>query len=453
MKIVIIGSGKIGTALTDKLSQEGHDITVIDSNAKVLEQNMLKYDVMTVCGNGAVAATLREADAPNSDLIIAATSTDEVNILVCTLAKRMGAKRTIVRVRNPEYFDQLYIMRRDLGFSMTLNPDMDASRELFRLLQFPSFLKRETFAKGRVEIVELNIKKDSLLCGVPVMKLYDFAKVHVLVCAVRRGDQTFIPNGGYVFEEGDRISVTANSSDLTTMIRNLHLGEQKIRNVMIIGGSRTSFYLAKKLLRNKLRVKIIENNHARCMALAASLPGATIIEGDGTMPSLLQEEDIQSADAVLAMTSIDEENMILSLYAKSQGVQTVIPKINRDELLGISKTIGLETIINPKVLCCNNIVRYVRALENTEGGSMITLHRIADNSVEALEFMANETTHYLNQPLMNIPIKKNIIIARINRCGNSFSPSGSDHIASGDLVIVAATSQQTLYDLNDIFEE
>ena len=199
--------------------------------------------------------------------------------------------------------------------------------------------------------------------------------------------------------------------------------------------------------------RVAANMIARAEAEGKLAPGATIIEGDGTMPSLLQEEDIQSADAVLAMTSIDEENMILSLYAKSQGIQTAIPKINRDELLGISKTIGLETIINPKVLCCNNVVRYVRALENTEGGSMIALHRIADNSVEALEFMANETTHYLNQPLMDIPIKKNIIIARINRCGDSFSPSGSDHIASGDLVIVAATSQQTLYDLNDIFEE
>lgn len=453
MKIVIIGSGKIGTALTAKLSQENHDITVIDSNAKILEQNMVKYDVMTVCGNGAVASVLREADTPHSDLVIAATSTDEVNILVCTLAKRMGAKRTIVRVRNPEYFDQLHIMRRELGFSMTLNPDMDASRELFRLLQFPSFLKRETFAKGRVEIVELNIKKESLLRGVPVTQLYDYAKVHVLVCAVRRGDRTFIPDGRYVFEEGDRISVTANSSDLTTMIRNLHLGGQKIRNVLIIGGSRTSFYLTKKLLRSKIQVKIIENNPQRCIELAAALSGATIIHGDGTMPSLLQEEDIQSADAVLAMTSIDEENMILSLYAKSQGVQTVIPKINREELLGISKTIGLETIINPKSLCCNNVVRYVRALENTEGGSVITLHRIADDSVEALEFMADETTHHLNQPLAEIPIKKNIIIARINRCGDSFSPSGADYIAAGDLVIIAATSQQTLFDLNDIFEE
>lgn len=453
MKIVIVGSGKIGLALTEKLSQEGHDITVVDSNPKVLEQSMQKYDVMTICGNGAIASILREADTSISDLVIAATNSDEVNILVCTLAKRIGAQHTIARIRNPEYYDQLHIMRRELGFSMTINPEMDAARELFRLLQFPSFLKRETFAKGQVEIVELNIKKDSMLCDSPVTKLYDFSKVHVLVCAVKRGEQTFIPNGSYIFKEGDRISVTANSSDLTTMIKNLNLDDQKIRNVLIIGGSRTSFYLAKKLLRNKIIVKIIENNPKKCIFLAESLPAATIIEGDGTMPSLLQEEGISQADAVIATTSIDEENMVLSLYAKSQNVKTVIPKINRDGLFGICKSIGLETIINPKSLCCNNIVRYVRALENTEGGSVIALHRIADDSVEALEFMADDTTHHLREPLSQIHIKKNIIIARINRCGKSFSPSGSDYIAPNDFVIIAATSQQPIYDLNDIFEE
>lgn len=454
MKIIIVGDGKVGVALTEQLSKEGHDIVIIDSDLKVLQQNVQDYDVMVVHGNGATMSALKEAGVETADLVIAATSADEINMLSCILAKKLGNRiHTIARVRNPEYVQQLMILREEIGLSMTINPEFAAAREIYRILQFPSFLKRETFVRGRVEIVEMKVKKDSPLCGKTLSSVQEASRVKAIICAVVRGSEVYIPNGDFVLEEGDKISVTADTKDLSTLIKYLGLEEHKIKNVMIIGGSRTAYYLAKQLTEAKINVKIIEKRIERCEILADMLPKAAVVEGDGSMPARLEEEGLSQADALVSLTDFDEENIIIALHAMRIGVKKNIPKINRQEYVDICQSMGIDSIISPKKLCTNEIVRYVRSVENTEGGSVLTLHHIADGKAEALEFIVDKTTRNLRTPLAKIRFKKNLLIARINRKGKSFSPGGQDYFDIGDRVILVTKAEQNIFDLNDIFAE
>ena len=315
MQIIIVGDGKVGVALTEQLSSEGHDITVIDSNPKVLEQSLESYDVMVVHGNGASIGVLKEAGVEDAHLLIAATSRDETNLLTCIVAKKLGAKHTIARVRNPEYAEQLVLMRDELGLSMTINPELAAAREIHHLLQFPSFLKRDSFAKGRVEIVEIHVGEDSKLAGIPLNRLYEIARVRVLVCVVERGGTVHIPDGSFTLQAGDNIYVTADSQDLAQLIKHLGIVKQKVRNAIIVGGSRIAYYLAMRCLHAGLGVKIIEQNHERCVELAELLPSAVIIEADGSRQDILAAEGISSTDAVITLTNMDEENLIISMYA------------------------------------------------------------------------------------------------------------------------------------------
>ncbi len=443
MKIVIVGDGKVGLALTARLSRAGHDVVVIDRDPRVLEESLQTYDVMVVQGNGACKSVLEEAGIDTADLLIAATSSDEINLLCCMVANKMA----IARVRSPEYAGQLNFLKDELGLSMTINPEMAAAREIDHLLQFPSFLKRDRFAKGRVEIVELKISADSPLRGKPLSQLYKLIRVKVLVCAVERRGVVYIPSGAFTLEEGDKISVTADSKDLVSLLKNLGLTAERTRSALIVGGSRIAYYLARRLLSSGIAVKIIEQDIARCEELAALLPKATIINADGSRQDILRAEGIASTDAVVTLTDMDEENLIISMYATHVGVPKSITKINRAEYVDTFSDLGIDTVISPKDLCCTDIARYVRAMENTTGGAVQTLHYIVEGKAEALEFVAPSATRHLAQ----VPIKPNILLSCILRGGKTIIPQGSDCIRLGDPVIVVTTAEQTIRDLGDIF--
>ncbi|WP_322183529.1 Trk system potassium transporter TrkA [Neglectibacter caecimuris] len=453
MKIVIVGDGKVGSALTVQLSREGHDVVVIDNNKMVLEEMQQSWDVSVVHGNGATLKIQKMANVDNSDLLIAATSADETNILCCILARKLGCKHTIARVRNPDYYHQLFLLKEELGVSLVINPEYSTAHEIFRLLQFPSFLKRDSFAKGRVEIVEVELREGSPLVGATLAELTKKVKVKVLVCAVERGNEVFIPDGNFRLKPGDRLSFTASSSDLAKLIRNLGLTQKKVKDVMIIGGSRIAFYLAENLLRTGANVKLLEIDETRCQELAELLPKATIIHADGSDKNILDSEGLAQADAVVTLTDIDEENLIVSMYANYLGTFKVITKINRTEYTEVLGGKGIDCVVSPKDLCCHDIVRYVRAMGNRKGESALTLHRIVGDKVEALEFQANKQLPQLGKRLADIKLYPNTLIACLTRKGRIIIPQGSDTIEKDDTVIVVVNSDRIINNLSDIFLE
>ncbi len=452
MKVVIVGDGKVGYTLAEQLSKEGHDIVVIDHNREVLKQLSETLDVMVVYGNGASLKVQKEADVQGSDLLIAATSADEINLLCSIIARKLGCKHTIARMRNPEYAEQLYFLREELGLSMTINPEWAAAREIFRLIQLPSFLKRDSFAKGRVEIVELLLKTDALH-GRPLSDLYKMAKVRVLVCAVERENDVFIPDGSFRLQKGDKLYVTAPSRDLATLVKFLGISQPRVKDVTIVGGSRIAYYLAATLLDAGIGVKIIELQHDRCLELAERLPRASIVHGDGSKKALLLSEGIEQADAIVTLTDFDEVNLVVSMYANYLKVPKVITKISYSEYNEVFRDKGIDCVISPKMLCANDIVRYVRAMENTAGGSVLAVHRLVEDRVEALEFRVTEAVRHRGETLAKITLKPNILVACINRNGRIIIPKGDDTIELGDTVILVTEADKMIADLNDIFAD
>ncbi len=454
MKISIVGEGKVGYTLSEQLSKEGHDVVIIDNNPVVLEKSQSLLDVMVVTGNGASMDVQRAAGVSDCDLLIAATSSDEVNLLCCITARKLGCKHTIARVRNPEYDAQLVELKDDLGLSMTINPERAAALEISRLLQFPSFLKRDAFYKSHVEMVEIKIAANSPLRGLNLIQLPPLMKATALVCAVDRNGDITIPSGRFVIEEGDKITIAASTKDLVKLIKLLGIEQQKIHSVIIIGGGRISNYLARELIAGHISVKIFEEKIDRCKLLAEALPSALIIHGDGTNQELLIEEGIESVDAFVTLTGMDEENIILSLYAKHMGVKKTITKVNHDSYTQLFSDKGVDSIVSPKQLTASLIVRYVRAMANTGLGSVQTLHRIVGGKVEALEFVVNADTKHLGMPLAKLKIKPNILIASINRKGTVIIPKGADCLQQDDSIIVVTLAKgQPILDLNDIFKE
>ncbi len=451
MKIIVVGDGKVGLTLTEQLSKEEHDIVVIDKNPTVLQNSQETFDVMVVPGNGASRQVLLEAGAQDADLVIAATSADEINLLCCLTAKKLGCTHTIARVRNPEYAGQLVFLKDELGLSMVINPEATAAREMFQILQFPSFLNRDRFAKGRVEIVELKVEKGCTIIGKYLHELHENAKVKVLVCAVERGEQVYIPSGNFKIEEGDKIHVTAETRDLTKLIHYLGIPLPKMRDVVIVGGSRLGYYLANMLIQSGVKVKIIEIDYERCLQLSELLPKALIINGDGCQQKLLNEEVCGKADAVISLLNIDEVNLVISMYAKKLGVPKVIAKIDRIEYMNVFKSFTEESFISPKNLICNDVLRYVRAVGNSGEGSMLTLYRLIGNQVEAIEFLAGKDTHFLGVPFSKVPMRPNLLIASIRRDDRTIFPTGSDCIQLGDRVLIVTTESGRFYELNDIF--
>lgn len=452
MNIIIAGNGKVGASLARQLSSEGHNLTIIDADPKVLETSIEKYDVMTVNGNCASMAVLKEAGAEAAELLIAVTDADEVNLLCCMTAHGINKNlHTIARIRNPEYIDQIYEMRDYFAISLVVNPDRQAAREIERLLRMPGFLKREPFAKGRVEIVELKIEEDSKLCNRPLSELNNILNCRVLVCTVLRDGKAIAPGGGFVLKEDDRIFVTAPTDDLALLLKNLGVITRKVNRAIICGGGRISYYLAQQLQRSGIGLQIIEQDYERCVQLAGLLPNVSIVHGDASSESLLESERIDDCDALVTLAGIDEMNMIISIYGNSRGVPQVITKIGHLENNSILGSLPLGSVISPKELCCNAIVHYVRAMQN-QTGAALSVHTIADGQVEAVEFVVDKNTLHCGEPLKDIKMKKDALIACIIHGSKTEIPGGNSRFNVGDSIIVVSGGGTVINQINEIFE-
>ena len=453
MKIIIIGDGKIGSTLAEYLSAEKHEVTLIDRSGDPLEQSNNQLDVMVVEGDGASHIIQQEAGVAQADLVIACTGADELNLLCCLIAKKQGAKNTIARVRNPNYVDELSLIKDDLGLSMAINPEAMCATEMARVLRIPSAIKIDTFSRGQVEILKLPVAEGSVLDGMALMEMGKL-KSKVLICAVERGeDEVYIPSGEFRLQAGDHISVVATPVEALRFFRQVGIPKSRVRQTMIIGGGRIAFYLARQLLTAGMDVKIIESDLAQCEVLSELLPEAAVIHGDGTDQQLLLEEGIEHMDAVVALTGIDEENIIISLYAARTTHAKVITKINRGSYEDIIDNLGLGSVFYPRRICADNVVRYVRAMQASNAyASMETLCKIAGGKVEAMEFRVTKEADYCGVPLQHLSLRDNLLIGCISRNGKLITPRGSDAIEVGDSVIVV-TTHSGIAALNDIFEK
>lgn len=450
MDIIIVGCGKIGGAILSDLVQEGHDLVVIDNDPEVVEEISNIYDVMTVCGNGTDRSTLLEANVGKAEMLIAATPSDELNMLCCYIGRKMGAKNTIARIRNPEYnAENLGFLKQHLDLSMAINPEMLAAREMFNILKLPSAVKIETFSVRNFEIVELILREDSALTGVKLMELRNKFKAKFLICAVRRGDKVHIPDGNFVLLPGDKIGLTAEPTEIQKLLRAAGVDKKSAKNIMILGGGRIAFYLAKMLTGSGNGVKIIEIDEKKCEELSEQLPHAVIINGDGAQQELLMEEGLDSVDAFVTLTGMDEENILMSIFATTHKVPTVITKVNRLELAELAVKLGVDCIISPKESMSDVLVQYARALENSRGSNVETLYSIMDDGAEVLEFNVRDDFKYTNIPIKDLTLRSGILIAGIIRDRKPIIPSGVDVIREGDKVIIL-TENQRLNDLGDI---
>lgn len=448
MRVVIVGGGKVGRRLAEDFNNEGDDVILIDRKTDICESIQETFDVMCISGSGADLTVLSEAEIKKAELFIAVTDNDELNALCAVMAKKLGAQRCVARVRNREYFKQIDFMRNALGINLIVNPEFTTAGEISRILRFPAAMHAETFAKGRIELIAFNVEEGNSLCGKAIYEIYQKYKIKVLICAVQRRDEVYIPNGSFVIESGDTLHITASHRDLSHFMREIGVMQKKVKTVMAIGGGRISFYLAKMLLESGIKVKIIENNLDRCKELSEHLPKADVVYGDGTDWRVLEEEGIDRVDSVVALTGIDEENMIISMYAKSRNVDKVITKINRESFSGLMKNSGAYSIVTPKNITANLIIRYARAMKSAQDTEMRTLYRIVNNRAEALEFIINKESSLTERPLCEIPMKENVLIAAVLRNNKMFIPYGGCTLAVGDtIMVVTAERISTLSDI------
>lgn len=453
MKIVIVGDGKIGSTLAEQLSREGHEITIIDRSGDPLQRTGEDLDILCVEGNGATCATQLEAGVDSADLLIAVTTSDELNLLCCLVAKKLGAKHTIARVRNPEYSGELSLISDDLGLSLSVNPELLCATEIARTLRIPSAIKTDTFARGHVELLKVQLPPESVLSGKTLMELPGLVKSKILVCAVERGEQNvYIPSGTFRLEAGDRISFVAAMRDAQSFFRQIGLPAARVRTVMIVGGGHIAYYLARQLLDSGLGVKIIESNYERCEQLSLLLPKAEIFHGDGTNEGFLRECGIAQADSFAALTGIDEENVLMGLYVRKTWPKIkVITKINHYSFQSIIETMDLGSVFNPRFSTSNVICRYARSMENSLGSNVETLYKLFGGKAEALEFRVADGSAVCGVALQKLRLRPNLLIGCINRAGRILIPSGQDTIEPGDTVIVV-TDVTGLNELDDILD-
>ncbi|WP_367565709.1 Trk system potassium transporter TrkA [Lacrimispora sp.] len=449
MKIIIVGCGKVGTTLAEQLNKENHDIMLIDKNASVINSVTEKFDVMGIVGNGAVYQVQIEAGIKDTDLLIATTNSDELNMLCCLIAKKAGNCHTIARIRNPEYDSEVRYIREELGLSLAINPEMAAALEISRLLRFPSAIKVDTFAKGRVEIMKFLVPEDSVLHNMPVREVFRKLDCHVLICAIEHENDVIIPNGNSIITAGDKISFIASPAEANHFFKHVGIDNNAVKTVILAGGGRITYYIAKILEHTKIKVKILENRIERCNELSELLPRAMVIYGDATSQELLLQEGIQQTDAFASLTGFDEENIMLSLYAASQSKAKLITKINRIAFENVINSMNLGSVIYPKLITAEIILRYVRAMQNSMGSNVETLYRIVADRAEALEFRVANEPSIVGIPLEKLELKKNLLVACINRKGRIISPRGKDTIEEGDRVVVV-TTVTGLNDLKDI---
>lgn len=452
MQIVVIGGGKLGYSLAQHLVAEGHNVTMIERSDIVLQKNMDTLDAMFIKGSGVSADTLKEADAPHADIVIAATMGDEVNMLACLTAKRLGAQYAIARIRDPEYLPSLAFLQKELAIDYAINPERATAREISRMLRFPFAGSIETFARGRVEMVDFRAAEGDPVVGVPMKEMYRKNKQlpQVLFCAVERSNEIIIPKGDFVINPGDRVHVVSDTATITRFFNALGKGMASIRSVMIMGGSRIAYYLASMLLNVRIKVSIIEISAEKARRLSEMLPGATIIEGDGTDQELLESEGIADAQAFVTLADRDEENLMAGFYAAQRGVKKVIVKSSRDTYSAIMHDMGLDSIISTKSVACNDILRVVRSRSNRSFAGVERMYRLMDGKAEALEFIAQAGDACIHVPLKDLRVIPDALIAVIVREGQVRVPFGNDTIEVGDYVVVISR-QAGLSALRQVF--
>ncbi len=451
MKIVIIGNGKVGHTIIRHICNEGHDVIVIDSDPAAIEHIVNEYDVMGICGNGASVGILESANVEKADMLIAVTSSDETNMLACVIGKKMGVRHTMARVRNYEYDSQIAKMTEALDISLIINPEKEAANEILKIINFPEALKVDTFKNSAVDLVELYVPNDSPLIGKSLIEISQRYQVKVLICAVQRGEEVFIPYGNFIFQGGDIVHITATKKNVRLFLNKLGLISSKIKSVFVIGGGKIATYLCDELVKNNYKVTLVEKDYETCVRLSETLPAVTIIHGDGSDQALLTEEGFNETDAVVCLTGLDEENIIISMYAYKQRIGKIVTKVNKASLVGLMESIRMASVISPKDITASKIIRYVRAKNDSRSSNIVTLYKLLDNKVEIIEFQAKETSKTLNVPLKAIPMKKNVLIASIIRGKEVVIPNGDDQILAGDNVIVVTTTQ-FFNNLDDILE-
>ncbi len=451
MEIIIVGCGKVGSALAEVLSDE-HKVTVIDIKSDRIKSAVNDYDIKGIVGNCLQTDILDEANVGKANLFIALTGSDEVNILSCLIAKKLNARHCIARVRNPEFDNQLVFMREELGISMMVNPDYSAANEIAKVLRYPEAINIESFAKGRVDLAEIRINSGSILDGVALTQLSRRMRLDILICAVQRGDDLIIPNGDFVIRAGDKIHMTASHSNMVKFFKSISstYREKRVKSAVLIGGGRVAYHLAQQLIEMGTKVKIIEINKERCLELSDRLNKVSISCADGTDHDILREEGVFKADAVVTLTGIDEENILLSLLAKNNGVEKVVTKVNRPSLIQLTDTLSLDSIISSKTITVNQILQYVRAKQNSVGNNVTTLYRMVNDRLEAIEFIVREKKSYVDVPLKKLNIKSGILIASIIRGAELIIPKGDDCLMMNDSVVVVTTTKG-FHDLSNIF--
>ncbi len=451
MKIIIIGNGKVGFALARQLSGEKHDLVLIDNNADALRTADSVLDLMCLEGSGASIQTLREAGVKDADLAIAVTGSDELNIVCCLIAKKLGAKHTVARVRSPEFFRESNLLKKEIGVDMIINPEHAAAQEISRLLRIPSAFSAESFARGLVEMIGFPIQESDGLAG---LSLFEYNKRHpngVLLCAVIRGDEVFVPNGRFVPEVGDKAYVIGSQSELTKFFHMIGRESSRIRNITLLGGSKIATYLTWAVEKAGMRVRIVEQDEERCLSLSEKLPHATIIQGDGTDSAVIEAENLLETDAFISLTNRDEENLLMAMTAQHSGVKKVIAKMNRPNYIDMTHQFGVDSVISPKEITANQISAYVRSLANSEGSVVENLYKPLGGKIEAVEFTATASTRFLDTPLRDLKLKEGLLVGAIARDGKTIIPDGNTSIHAGDRVIVMAKSL-FLQDLNDILK-
>ena len=452
LNIIIVGCGKVGTTLVEELSQEGHAITIVDKDYQNVQTIANMYDVMGICGNGASYSVLKEAGIEGTDLIIAVTESDELNLLCCTVAKRVGNCAAIARVRNPEYNKEIGYLRDKLGLAMIINPEYEAAVEAARILYLPSALEVNTFAHGQAELIKFKIPEGNILDGMTIKDIGQHIDTKVLICAVERNGEVYIPDGNFTLVAGDVASFVSSRKKVKEFLVTIGFNTNKVKDTMIIGGGKSTYYLAKRLIRNGISVKIIESDRTRCEELSKLLPKAIIINGDGTDEDLLKEEGIEYVESFVPLTGIDEENILLTLFARQVSGAKVITKINRINFRDVINTLDLGSVIYPKYITAEAIIAYVRAKNASKDSNIETLYHMFDHRVEAIEFRVDDESNVTDIPFKDLHLKKNLLVSFINRNGDIIIPSGNDCIRLGDTVMIV-TTHTGFYDIQDILED
>lgn len=452
MKIVIVGCGNVGATIAKSLSREGHDITIVDVNQRAVHDVTDEIDIMGIVGSGSSLDVLLSAGIKTADLLIAVTDSDERNLMCCLIAKKAGTKYTIARVRDPQYKKEVEFIKDDLGLSMSVNPEASAADEIARLVKFPTAIEIDTFARGRVELMKFEVTKSSPICGLALKDLHKELNTEVLICVVERGNETLIPDGNFTLWEGDKVSFVAPGKKATQFFKAINMNQGRIKSVMIVGGGETGFYLASRLEGMGVEIKIVEKDKKRCEELAEIFPEAVVINGDGADKDLLGEEGLERIDAFISLSNHDEENVMMSIYARKINPKAkIVTKVHRNAYDDIINDLNIGSIINPKLLAAEDIVKYVRAMSNTIDSNMESLYQINSGKAEAIEFTVKEASKLVDVPLMDLKLKKNVIVACIIHKGQIETPKGSSVMTMGDRVIIV-TTETGFDDITDILE-